>query len=101
VARELLIAVLTPSISLWLMQCQSPFHYGHAQAGASPELRILFYRLARFLHFPVILLFVFDGEGRPSSKRGKKVTKTPNWLTERTQEMITLFGFHWYTVSAN
>jgi Holliday junction resolvase YEN1 len=80
------------------MESQIPFRFHHSQAGANPELRTLFFRLARLLQFPVNLLFIFDGEGRPSIKRGKKVIKTPHWLTERVQEMLGLFGFNWYKV---
>jgi holliday junction resolvase YEN1 len=76
-----------------------PFRYGHAQAGANPELRTLFFRLARYLQFPIAPVFVFDGPGRPSVKRGRKVIKIAHWLTTRVQEMISLFGFQWYKVS--
>jgi holliday junction resolvase YEN1 len=91
------IDCLLPSI--WLVECQIPFRRHHAQHGANPELRTLFFRLARYLQFPVTLIFIFDGEGRPPVKRGKKVIKTDHWLSTRVQEMLTLFGFRWYKVS--
>jgi hypothetical protein len=38
-------------------------------------------------------IFIFDGEGRPEIKRGKKVKKTPHWLKRAFVDMLGLFGF--------
>jgi holliday junction resolvase YEN1 len=68
------------------------------QAGENPVLRLLFFRLCRLSALPVIPIFVFDGNDRPSVKRGVKVKGKAHWLTERFQCFIEAFGFHWYTV---
>lgn len=85
-------------ISVWFSQCQRVVAVTHPQAGTHPELRIIFYRLVRFLQAAVIPVFVFDGADRPSTKRGMKVQKQPHWLAAPTQELIKAFGFYWYTV---
>jgi Holliday junction resolvase YEN1 len=69
------------------------------QAGENPVLRLLFFRLCRLSALPVIPIFVFDGNNRPSVKRGVKVKGKAHWLTERFQHFIEAFGFYWYTVS--
>jgi Holliday junction resolvase YEN1 len=85
---------------LWFKQFECVFNrHAHAQAGENPELRGILYRLARLLHAPVTPLFVFDGPARPSIKRGKHVVPKAHWLTSGMQELITAFGFFWYTVS--
>ncbi|KAF8130008.1 PIN domain-like protein [Mycena galopus ATCC 62051] len=83
---------------LWLTQCQAVFyHPRHAQAGRSPELRTLFYKLVALHDAGAIVVFVFDGPDRPSIKRNKKVKAQPHWLVEEFQELIELFGFYSYT----
>jgi len=69
------------------------------QAGENPVLRILFFHLCWLLALPVVPIFVFDGNDRPSIKRGVKVKTRAHWLTERLQSFIEAFGFHWYTVA--
>jgi holliday junction resolvase YEN1 len=81
------------------MECQTTFRRHHAQFGQNPELRTLFYRLCRLLSVCIDLVFVFDGPNRAKIKRGKHVRATPHWLTLGMQEMLTAFGFAWYTVS--
>jgi hypothetical protein len=90
---------LTGLFSGWFNEVQSVFRHNHAQAGASPELRTLFYRLANLLHCPAFVVFVFDGSEKVARKRGKKVVKKPHWLTNDTKRLIEAFGFSWYTVS--
>ena len=68
--------------------------------GENPELRLLFYRLSNLLKIAVIPVFVFDGSGRPSVKRGKRVPTLPHWMTKRFEEFINAFGFYSHTVSA-
>lgn len=81
--------------------CQSVFyHEAHSQTGENPELKALFHRLAHYLKYGIILIFIFDGPGRPSVKRGKKVGSKPHWLTQGFQELITAFGYHIFTVSS-
>lgn len=71
-------------------ECQSIFyHDAHPQAGKNPELRDLGY-----LKTTTTLIFVFDGPGRPSIKRGKHVVPKPHWLTEGFKEMILAAGYH-------
>jgi Holliday junction resolvase YEN1 len=85
--------------SIWFTQAQFSFRTGHAQAGENPELRSLFYKLASILKLPITPIFVFDGPARPSVKRGVNVITKPNWLTKPLQELISAFGFQFYTVS--
>jgi len=86
--------------SIWFTQAQFAFRAGHAQAGENPELRAIFYKLAHLLQIPITPLFVFDGAQRPSMKRGVRVVKKPNWLTKPMQELISAFGFEYYTAPA-
>lgn len=84
--------------SLWFRHCQYPFRYGHAQAGENPELRVLFFRLARLLGSCTTAIFVFDGAGRPNFKRDRNVIKKPHWLEEGFKDLIQAFGFVHHTV---
>lgn len=87
-SRSLRIAIDT---SIWLFQAQA------AQGGANPELRALFYRLARLVALPVHPIFVFDGPGRPGYKRGKLIARngSAGGRTIRSaKRLIELFGFH-------
>jgi len=59
---------LLTGYSLWLKQCSIPFRYAHHQAGENPELRTLFYRLARLHRLPVAVIVVFDGDAGPPIK---------------------------------
>ena len=87
--------------SVWFGQCQATFRYNHAQSGAHPELRTIFYRLCHLLQLPVSILFVFDGSGRPSTKRNKQVRSREHWLTNDTRDLLDAFGYSWYTVSCD
>lgn len=71
----------------------------HLTAGENPELRTLFYKLARLLDTCVLPIFVFDGPFRPSVKRGRNVVTAEPWLTNGFKELIKAFGFHWHQVS--
>lgn len=73
--------------SLWL------FHARQGQDGSNPELRTLFFRLCRLLALPILPLFVFDGPGRPSLKRGKSIKGVRHPLQTPFVEMIQAFGF--------
>lgn len=76
--------------SLWL------FHVRKARGGANPELRTLFFRLARLLTLPVAPVFVFDGPQRPRYKRAA-VVETARFVTqERFRSLLDAFGYvHW------
>jgi hypothetical protein len=95
----LLLALTDIPLSIWMMKTQTVFHKpSHAQCGKNPELRALFYRLCYLARFQLSAVFVFDGAGRPSSKRAKQVQSKPHWLTEDFKQFISMFGFHYYTV---
>ncbi|KAF8202062.1 PIN domain-like protein, partial [Mycena galopus ATCC 62051] len=65
-------------------------------AGQKLILEKLFYQLCNLSLAPLTLVFVFDGPGRPSVKRGIRVVNRPTWLTEHLKLMITSFGYHFY-----
>lgn len=79
--------------SLWLKQCSIPFRYAHHQAGENPELRTLFYRLARLYRLPVAVIVVFEGHEGPSVKRGVQVNRNRHWLEAPFKKLVELFGF--------
>ncbi|KIK78342.1 hypothetical protein PAXRUDRAFT_164248, partial [Paxillus rubicundulus Ve08.2h10] len=81
--------------SMWMHSVCSVFRYNHAGSGPSPELRTLFYQVAALLAMPVHALFMFDGHGRPSTKRGKQTGGKSHWLTTGFQELLDAFGFWW------
>jgi Holliday junction resolvase YEN1 len=88
--------------SIWMNEAQTAISCAKGpgtQAGENPVLRLFFFRLCRLSALPVIPIFVFDGNNRPSVKRGVKVKGKAHWLTERFQHFIEAFGFYWYTVS--
>ncbi|KAF8150533.1 PIN domain-like protein [Mycena galopus ATCC 62051] len=61
----------------------------------SPELVALFSRCSRLFRLPFIPVFVFDGPGRPSLKRGKLVRGNNHGLVGPFQQMLDGFGFEW------
>ncbi|KAG2337079.1 PIN domain-like protein [Suillus weaverae] len=73
------------------------FQFGHVQSGENPELHTLTYKLVTLAKAPVHAHFIFDGEDRPSMKRGKHIQSTPHWLTRGLQELLQIFGFTWST----
>ncbi|KAG8765396.1 hypothetical protein FRC16_008060 [Serendipita sp. 398] len=74
------------------------FHAHSSREGENPELRMLFFRLARFLALPLLPLFVFDGPKRPKYKRNKKVMGAQHPLLPSFREMIKAFGFEYHQV---
>ncbi|KAF8131850.1 PIN domain-like protein [Boletus edulis] len=82
--------------SVWMHSVCPVFRYNHAGAGANPELRTLFYRLAALLSIPLHAVFIFDGPARPREKRQKHVRRPHHWLAPAFQEMLTIFGFAWH-----
>ncbi|KAK7014627.1 hypothetical protein R3P38DRAFT_3205541 [Favolaschia claudopus] len=64
--------------------------------GQKLVLEKFFYYLCNLLLVCVVPIFVTDGPGRPSEKRGVKVIHRPKWLIEHAKTMITAFGFYSY-----
>ncbi|CAE6456961.1 unnamed protein product [Rhizoctonia solani] len=73
------------------------FHAAYGREGENPELRTLFFRLARLAKYTFCPLFVFDGPQRPRNKRGKTVNTRMNSLAPGMKNMISAFGFEWRT----
>lgn len=74
------------------------FHAAYGREGENPELRTMFFRLARLLTTPILPVFVFDGPKRPSFKRGKRIGGKQHWLTDGMKNIIGAFGFEWRQV---
>ncbi|KAJ7098522.1 PIN domain-like protein, partial [Mycena belliarum] len=72
------------------------FHSTPGPEGQALVLEKLFYQLCNFLLAPATFVFIFDGPGRPSMKRGTKVVHRPLWLIQHLKAMIKSFGFHLY-----
>ncbi|KAH7333717.1 hypothetical protein B0J17DRAFT_578612, partial [Rhizoctonia solani] len=75
------------------------FHAAYGREGENPELRTLFFRLARLANYTFCPLFVFDGPQRPRNKRGKTINTRMNSLAPGMKNMISAFGFEWRTAS--
>ncbi|KAF8598071.1 hypothetical protein BDV93DRAFT_512787 [Ceratobasidium sp. AG-I] len=73
------------------------FHAAYGREGENPELRTLFFRLAKLASFTFCPLFVFDGPQRPKTKRGKTINTRMNSLAPGMKNMIAAFGFEWRT----
>ncbi|KAG8936112.1 hypothetical protein FRC02_004430 [Tulasnella sp. 418] len=71
------------------------YHATYGREGENPELRTLFFRLARLLQDPFLPLFVFDGPERPEFKRGKRISGKGNWMENGMKNLIDAFGFEW------
>ena len=78
--------------SIWFFHAQS------GREGENPELRLIFFRLAKLLSEPFLPLFVFDGPKRPTWKRGIQISKKPHWMIHGVKMMISAFGFEWRQV---
>ncbi|KAM0554754.1 hypothetical protein ACHAPJ_006826 [Fusarium lateritium] len=83
--RRLRIAI---DIAIWQFQGQA------AQGGSNPELRNLFYRIARLLSYPVELIFVFDGPYKPKVKRNKMSGRGDSIANAQGKRLMRLFGCH-------
>jgi Holliday junction resolvase YEN1 len=81
-----------PYTSIWFFHAQS------SREGENPELRLIFFRLAKLLSEPFLPLFVFDGPKRPTWKRGIQISKKPHWMIHGVKTMINAFGFEWRQV---
>lgn len=84
--------------SILMAQCNAVKRSAH---GASP-LKILFYKLCKFLRLPGTFVFVFDGKERPKLKNGRYVpcNEEPSWYGP-CQTMIKAFGFFVHIVYAS
>ena len=81
--------------SLWF------FHSEWGREGENPQLRTLLFRCVKLMNSPFLPLFVFDGPGRPSEKRGRKINnRKPHSLVEGMKRIISALGFEWRTVSS-
>ncbi|KAF8331862.1 uncharacterized protein EI90DRAFT_893605 [Cantharellus anzutake] len=74
------------------------FHAKNSREGENPELRLVFFRLAKLLAQPILPLFVFDGGRRPAWKRNKEISRKPHWMVQGVKDMILAFGFEWKQV---
>ncbi|GKU03425.1 unnamed protein product [Fusarium langsethiae] len=81
--RPLRIAI---DVAIWQFQNQA------AQGGTNPEIRTLFYRLARLLTCPVEPIFVFDGPYKPTIKRNKQSSRGSSFANAQAKRLIRLFG---------
>ncbi|KAF8219390.1 hypothetical protein L208DRAFT_1383026 [Tricholoma matsutake] len=83
--------VIGVDASIWMSQTQAVFnHRGlHAQAGRSPELCILYYRLAWLLKLPVTAIFIFDSPKRPPIECGN-----PNMKLDGNSVALYALGDH-------
>jgi holliday junction resolvase YEN1 len=74
------------------------YHAHSSREGENPELRMLFFRLAKFLALPLLPLFIFDGPKRPKNKRNKRIMGAQHPLTGSFKVMIEAFGFEHHQV---
>lgn len=91
---------LTPVCSILLDRCEAGFRVSglHTQRGNSPQLQYLFTKLCRLLGTAVTLVFVFDGPGRPTFKRGHTVINRNLWHIQHAKTIIEALGCHWHDV---
>jgi len=69
--------------------------HGQFTGGA---LRIFFNKLCNFRKGSPMLLFILDGDGRPSVKRGTEVIDREICWTDQAIELIQSFGYYYYKV---
>jgi len=74
----------------WIFRAS--YRHGHTK---NPELATLFVWCTRLFQLPIAPLFIFDGAGRPKTKRGKQVRGNHHWITHSMKEMLDGFGFAW------
>jgi len=76
------------TVSNWI--CTAKARHGQTQ---SPELTSLLLRCERLAHMPLKAHFVFDGDQRPSVKRGTLVRGTDHWSINPFKTILDSFGF--------
>ena len=77
------------------------FSWPQAGTAGSPEIDIIFSRLAAISQMLLHPYFVFDGPDCPQLQWGKGTvfTSSPPLLLQHFQELLTAFGFSWHIVS--
>lgn len=63
-------------------------------------LYIFYTKLTIYLKSPVTLVFIFDGDGRPETKRTHKVIHRAPWWFQVAQELIGYFGYSSHQVNS-
>jgi hypothetical protein len=98
------LALSTAAVSestLWQPLCKLPGFFLQVPLGKKKlVLEKIFSQFCNLSLAPVTMVFVFDGPGRPSVKRGTRVLSRPLWLIEHLKKMITHFGFYFYEASS-
>ena len=79
--------------------CTTPFAVGHSNRGENPELFTFFNKLLRLCKLPIQIVFVFDGDRKPSIKRGTRVVDRQHFLYRGMVAFIRAFGHEYHTVS--
>ncbi|KAJ7255531.1 PIN domain-like protein, partial [Mycena haematopus] len=64
-------------------------------------LEKFFYQLCNLSLAPATFVFIFDGPGRPSIKRGTRVRSSQPGFIPNLKAMILSFGFYVYDLSSN
>ncbi|EAU89583.2 hypothetical protein CC1G_02472 [Coprinopsis cinerea okayama7 len=95
--------VIGVDASTWIYEAQaavmqaSKHRAAWARIGQPAIMKCILDRLLQLIKLPVAVVFVFDGNGRPQYKRGRKVKTKPHYLTGHFQAFIKAFGFHTHT----
>ncbi|TDL17158.1 PIN domain-like protein [Rickenella mellea] len=79
-------------ISAWIFDIQAML-VSTATRGGNPELRIIFYRLARLSAIPVRPIFVFHGEELQANQKGRRFEAHDHYLVRTTKALLQTFGF--------
>ncbi|KAJ8522743.1 hypothetical protein ONZ45_g755 [Pleurotus djamor] len=76
--------------SIWL------HHATASKGGENPQLRLLFFKTLKLLHWPILPLVMFDGRLRPKTKRGSRLGKSGSHpLSKDFKVMLGLMGIEW------
>ncbi|SGY68170.1 BQ5605_C004g02860 [Microbotryum silenes-dioicae] len=59
--------------SLWLFHIRKVAAMDASEVGANADVRTFFFRIVELLSQGCVLIFVFDGPGKPNWKRGKRI----------------------------
>ncbi|TDL16536.1 PIN domain-like protein [Rickenella mellea] len=79
-------------ISAWIFDIQAML-VSTAARGGNPELRIIFYRLARLSAIAVRPIFVFHGEAFQANQKGRRFVAHDHYLVRTTKALLQIFGF--------
>jgi Holliday junction resolvase YEN1 len=75
-----------------------PFNIAHSNRGENPELHTFFNKLLRLSKLPIQIVFVFDGDKKPSVKRGTRIVNREHFLYSGMISFIHAFGHKHHTV---